>query len=136
MRMNKSRFSVFTTLIAAASVLCAADAGAYTQYTASKGTATNCAMCHGDFRANNYVSVVQGAWNSTLMSSSGHQAVIGDCGVCHASSNYPVFYYQRNSEYRKSTRVVPYKLHHNRLVSDNSLEYGGRFGWTWRFRGI
>ena len=63
---------------------------AWEQYS-ENGDATNCATCHGGFRASNYVSNVDGAaWNTSLHD--GHRSTMlnGDCDVCHSGSHFPV----------------------------------------------
>jgi hypothetical protein len=71
--------------------LWATDAGAWSQYTTSQGTLTNCASCHGGFQATPYTreDVDQG-WGTDLMTA--HQTVITDCLACHTSfvEFYPV----------------------------------------------
>jgi len=70
----------------------AVSAGAFPQYSQNKD-ATYCAQaaCHGDFRANNYVSLHDaGAWGSTLMD--GHKSMLdNDCDFCHSGAQrFPV----------------------------------------------
>ena len=73
------------------SVIAAGSAGAYSQYSINKD-ATNCAACHGDFRASPYVSLSEGlSWGTDLMDQHSSVMLNGDCGVCHGSGpRFPV----------------------------------------------
>lgn len=67
-----------------------APAAAYDQYSLTR-TAGNCADCHGDFRANGYISRNDNvAWNTSLHN--GHRTTMlnSDCNVCHIGSRFPV----------------------------------------------
>jgi hypothetical protein len=88
-RINKLLILIlFIAIPIAGLALMTPDAHAYVQYS-TDGT-DNCAACHGDFRARNYVSQSDGsAWNDTLMN--GHKDMIAsDCNVCHLGSKFPV----------------------------------------------
>jgi hypothetical protein len=60
---------------------------AYQQY------AQGCQNCHGDFRADNYVSNVDGqAWGTSLHDGHRFDFLDGDCATCHTAPNRtPVF---------------------------------------------
>ncbi|UCF68133.1 MAG: cytochrome c3 family protein [Acidobacteriota bacterium] len=61
---------------------------AYEKYSESRD-ATNCRACHGNFRANDYVSMVDGQTWADLHEL--HQGILNeDCFVCHQSSLFPV----------------------------------------------
>ncbi|MDH3920189.1 MAG: cadherin-like domain-containing protein, partial [Rhodospirillales bacterium] len=77
--------ALFMLVTVAALVAWAPEVGAYDQYTQNGGDATNCGTCHGDFRANGYVSLKDGtAWNDDMHD--GHRRVMldGDCDTCHS----------------------------------------------------
>lgn len=86
-------------LLSIRSLLCLAllaifDGGraiAYEQYSVNKD-ATNCAACHGDFRAAPYTSLANGeSWESDLMEIHATNMLNGDCLVCHGSGpRFPV----------------------------------------------
>jgi len=66
-------------------------AQAYPQYS-ENGDATNCRACHGDFRANPYISLTEGAdWGAALMDVHATDMLSGDCQACHNSGpRFPV----------------------------------------------
>ncbi|MDH3793206.1 MAG: cadherin-like domain-containing protein, partial [Rhodospirillales bacterium] len=60
--------------------------------TATGNFDTNCAQCHGNFRANGYVSLKDGTgWSTSLMN--GHRDFVsGECDVCHNSGGrFPAY---------------------------------------------
>jgi len=60
-------------------------AGAYSQYSVDKD-ATNCRLCHGDFRASTYTSLVdEGSWPDGLHDTHREVMLNGDCDACHSS---------------------------------------------------
>jgi len=68
----------------------AASAHAYPQYSQNHD-ATNCRACHGDFRANGYISKVDGQNWGKLHDVHRQQMLNGDCETCHANNNkFPV----------------------------------------------
>jgi len=69
----------------------AGRAQAYPQYSVN-GDDTNCRACHGDFRANPYVSLTEGAdWGKSLMDMHANDILNGDCATCHGSGpRFPV----------------------------------------------
>jgi len=68
----------------------APGAYAYDQYSANRN-ATNCRACHGDFRASNYVSLMDGQSWGNLHDLHRNTMLNGDCNVCHvASGRFPV----------------------------------------------
>lgn len=66
-----------------------AESDAYETYSQNRNSG-NCATCHGNYMAANYVSLHDGAaWSTDLMS--GHNTMVAnDCGACHKSSFFPV----------------------------------------------
>jgi hypothetical protein len=95
-KKGKSMFRPTFSLVLSASLLVfslidADSAKAYMQYSANKD-ATNCAACHGDFRASPYESLVDGqSWDSDLMSVHSGTMLNGDCLTCHSSGpRFPV----------------------------------------------
>ncbi len=73
-------------------------AGAFETYTASPGMFfTNCAQCHGDFRASGYTSRHDGsAWGGSLHDIHRNTMLNGDCNTCHSATRNPVFLYSSN----------------------------------------
>ncbi len=69
-------------------LLAAAQALAYPQYSANKD-ATYCRQCHGDFRANNYVSPHDGQNWGNLHDLHRQTMLNGDCNVCHGAGRFP-----------------------------------------------
>jgi len=68
----------------------AGAAGAYTQYSVD-GDATNCRLCHGDFRASTYMSMSDGGtWTDGLHDTHKDVMLDGDCDTCHSSGKFPV----------------------------------------------
>lgn len=66
------------------------EASAYQQYSQNHD-ATNCRACHGDFRAANYLSLVDGAEWGNLHNLHRQTMLSGDCNVCHiGASTFPV----------------------------------------------
>lgn len=67
------------------------SAAAYLQYSVNKD-ATNCRLCHGDFRASTYTSLSDGgSWTDGLHDTHKDVMVSGDCGTCHSSGpRFPV----------------------------------------------
>ena len=52
----------------------------------------NCASCHGDFRASNYVSLSDGQEWGNLHNIHRSDMLSSDCNACHTSGNFfPVF---------------------------------------------
>jgi hypothetical protein len=63
---------------------------AYSQYTVSDD-GTYCATCHGDFRASNYISTVDGQSWGNLHNLHRSTMLSGDCEACHGSGDtFPV----------------------------------------------
>jgi len=88
--MSRTRFIGASSILALIIMMLAGGAGAYTQYSQNKDS-TNCRLCHGDFRADGYVSLVDGSsWGDSLHNV--HQFMVaGDCNTCHSSgSHFPV----------------------------------------------
>jgi hypothetical protein len=99
---NKERIVPGLTVAAAAVTLVAlaavaiggylwTPAAAYEQYSTNQ--ADNCAACHGDFRAGDYVSNSDGvAWAGGTSLHNGHRTdmLSGDCNVCHGAQRFPV----------------------------------------------
>ncbi len=84
------RLSLLATVFAAG-VLHAPSADAYDQYSVAKD-ATNCRGCHGNFRDNNYTSLVDGENWGNIHNLHRSTMVEGDCGVCHTDpGRFPVF---------------------------------------------
>ncbi len=62
------------------------DVMAYSEY------AQGCQICHGDFRANNYVSNVDGqAWGTSLHDGHRFNFLDGEWSTCHTGGFSPVF---------------------------------------------
>ncbi len=79
-------------VLTGALLLFAPEANAYSRYSQSKGTATYCRACHGDFRDSPYLSLSDGqSWGDDLHDV--HRSVMldGDCDTCHSSGRYPVY---------------------------------------------
>ncbi|HXV35512.1 MAG TPA: hypothetical protein VEC18_00060 [Myxococcota bacterium] len=81
----------FSLLFPSLAIFGAGPARAYDQYSVNKD-ATNCAACHGDFRAAPYISLANGeSWDSDLMEVHATNMLNGDCLVCHGSGpRFPV----------------------------------------------
>ena len=63
---------------------------AYNEY--STGPDGSCADCHGDFRANPYISLADGvSWGDDLHDVHRNTMLSGDCNTCHSSGRSPVF---------------------------------------------
>jgi hypothetical protein len=78
-------------VLAGVVLLFATGANAYSQYSQSKGTATYCRSCHGDFRDSPYLSLSDGqTWGDDLHDV--HRGVMldGDCDTCHSTGKFPV----------------------------------------------
>ena len=69
----------------------APNVDAYEQYSTSV-TAGNCADCHGDFRANGYISFKDGtAWGTSLHDGHRFTMLNSDCDTCHSpGGRFPV----------------------------------------------
>jgi|GEM_PF-2204715 len=81
-----SAFILFCTL----TLIFPANAAAYSQYS-ENDDATNCRMCHGDFRADNYISTVDGQDWGDLHNLHRNVMLSGDCNACHSSGpRFPV----------------------------------------------
>jgi len=78
-----SAFIMFCTLM----ILFPTNVSAYPQYS-EDGDNTNCAGCHGDFRANNYTSLVDGQDWGNLHNLHRSTMLSGDCNTCHQSSGF------------------------------------------------
>jgi len=67
------------------------QAVAYEQYSTDTDT-TNCAACHGNYRANGYVSQKDATpWNDNLHDPHRNDWLGGDCNTCHTSGGrFPV----------------------------------------------
>jgi hypothetical protein len=63
---------------------------AFTQYSLNGGDATNCASCHGDFRATAYVSLADGQNWGNLHNLHRTSMLSGDCASCHGADDLPV----------------------------------------------
>jgi len=64
---------------------------AFSQYSTNANVG-NCADCHGDFRAGNYISNNDGTpWGTSLHDGHRFDMLSGDCNTCHGSGNrFPV----------------------------------------------
>jgi cysteine-rich repeat protein len=63
---------------------------AYQTYS-QNGDATNCGMCHGDFRDSPYVSLSDGQnWGNDLHDIHRNTMLNGDCDTCHSGGEFPV----------------------------------------------
>ena len=83
---------IWACLVAfAALVLFPGGVGAYSQYSVNKD-ATNCRLCHGDFRASTYTSLSDGgSWPDGLHITHRDTMLNGDCDTCHSSGpRFPV----------------------------------------------
>jgi len=81
-----SAFLMFCTL----TILLPVTVSAYSQYSTDGGS-TNCAQCHGDFRANNYTSLADGQDWGNLHNLHRNTMLNGDCDTCHQSGDrFPV----------------------------------------------
>ena len=98
MRTKTFSATAIIALALAAAVGLASAVRAYDQYSENRD-ATNCRACHGDFRANDYMSSHDGQpWSVTFAGqtyTSLHQVhrqfmVSGDCNTCHFPSRFPV----------------------------------------------
>jgi len=69
----------------------AGSAAAYTQYSVNKD-ATNCRLCHGDFRVSPYTSLAdEQSWGDDLHDVHRNVMLDGDCDTCHSQgSRFPV----------------------------------------------
>jgi hypothetical protein len=83
----------FAILLIAGMVLLAPEGEAFNRYTAANNAIdTNCAQCHGDYRAGPYISLSDGQdWGDNLMDIHATLMLNGDCDTCHASGRNPVF---------------------------------------------
>ncbi len=91
--MRKKTIIYLWSIALVAWALWASGAEAYDKYTASKGAFnTNCAQCHGDFRAP-YNSLIDGqSWGGNLHDIHRNTMLNGDCNACHLGfSKTPVF---------------------------------------------
>ncbi|RMF76622.1 MAG: hypothetical protein D6738_00955 [Acidobacteria bacterium] len=71
----------------AALALVLGTALAYDTYTNNGDVITNCAKCHGDFRAAGYISKVDGQpWTDDLHDTHRNTMLGGDCDTCHFSN--------------------------------------------------
>ena len=73
----------------------APNAAAWEQWSTDRNT-TNCAGCHGNFRAAGYISASDGtAWNANLHDPHRNTWLAGECAVCHqpptGTPRFPVF---------------------------------------------
>jgi len=86
------RIAFKTTLASAAVVtlvLCVPQSGAWDRY--STNGSNNCASCHGDFRASNYVSLSDGQDWGNLHNLHRSTMLSGDCDACHGGNDrFPV----------------------------------------------
>ena len=81
-----SLFLVFCAL----AMLPLTNASAFEQFS-EDGDLTNCAGCHGDFRANDYTSLSDGQSWGNLHNLHRSTMLSGDCDACHlASGRFPV----------------------------------------------
>jgi hypothetical protein len=70
--------------------LCVPESGAWDRY--STNGENNCAGCHGDFRATNYVSLSDGQDWGNLHNLHRFDMLSGDCATCHQEESFfPVF---------------------------------------------
>lgn len=83
---------LFIVSLFSASVIGAGTAQAYPQYSETKGSATNCQACHGDFQASPYISLTEGAdWGMSLMGMHNDDILSGECTACHSTGpRFPV----------------------------------------------
>jgi hypothetical protein len=68
---------------------------AYERYS-QNDDATWCRACHGDFRASNYVSLVDGQPWGNLHDVHRFTMLSGDCDTCHGNDDLPVYLDQSN----------------------------------------
>lgn len=78
-------------LVALVAIGWTSDAAAWEQYSVASD-ATNCAQCHGDFRASPYVSMTDGtSWGDDLHDVHRNDMLAGDCNTCHTTGGrFPV----------------------------------------------
>ena len=77
-------------------LISAAVAGAYDRYSFNDN-ATNCRACHGNFRSDNYVSLVDGINWGNLHNIHRSTMLSGDCDVCHIGADeFPVMIAESN----------------------------------------
>ncbi len=90
--MTASRVWVAAAVTAVVAAL-ASPAGAYVTYAATPGAlATNCAQCHGDFRAPGYISLHDGsAWGGSLHDIHRNNMLSSDCNTCHTATTNQIF---------------------------------------------
>jgi hypothetical protein len=91
-KRGRSWLGALFMLVTAGTLLAwAPDAAAFSQYSEA-GDATNCRACHGNFRANGYVSLKDGTpWNDDMHDGHRRDMLDGDCDTCHqASGRFPV----------------------------------------------
>ena len=69
----------------------APDVGAFSQWS-NPDDQGNCAACHGDFEADNYVSFNDGTpWGTSLHNGHRNTMLSGDCNACHGEGpRFPV----------------------------------------------
>lgn len=77
------RLMVLLGLLSSGLVFGPGAAQAYSQYSINKDL-TNCAACHGDFRASPYIGLTDGqSWGTDLMDRHSSVMLNGDCDTCH-----------------------------------------------------
>ncbi|MEE9270749.1 MAG: hypothetical protein V3V49_10870 [Candidatus Krumholzibacteria bacterium] len=78
-------------LLVAGLFVWAGPANAYDQFSQNGGDATNCGLCHGNFRAGSYISPGDGQDWGNLHNLHRFDMLGGDCNTCHISSGrFPV----------------------------------------------
>jgi hypothetical protein len=88
--MKKSMIMSLCLIVAMALLYWAPYADGYETYDDGRGN--NCKGCHGDFRANGYVSEVDGeTWSDSLHNIHRNVMLGGDCDTCHLGSKSPVY---------------------------------------------
>ncbi|MCH8244123.1 MAG: hypothetical protein IH897_16155, partial [Planctomycetes bacterium] len=74
--------SVFLVSLFGTSMIGAGTAQAYDQYS-ENGDATNCGLCHGDFRDSPYISLSDGeSWEDDLHDVHRRIMLASDCDTC------------------------------------------------------
>jgi hypothetical protein len=70
----------------------AQSASAFPQYSLNHGDASNCAECHGNFRAPAYISLTDGLNWGNIHDLHRNTMLSGDCNTCHyGATRFPVY---------------------------------------------
>ena len=121
---------VFCIAVLAALAIGTQSADAYEKYSQDRD-ATNCRLCHGDFRADNYISNSDGQDWGNLHNL--HRRVMFDedtpvskCAPCHMEeSRFPVFLSQSSSDYLDPIACVGC---HGRYEDANTVDFTAGLG--------